>query len=213
MAPGTRLDLIVRAPAEGDVARIIDQRLGESVTLARLIGTGTAPPRKPFDPAPLRASQIPEPRLAEAERLEFVFAAAGSSAPVIAASADPLSAIGLGSLCLSANDYWTINDIGWPSGDPRLPKPLAVLERGRSYRFSLKNDSQLMHPIHIHGHSFKLLGSDKRTLPVHHSDTILLTPGETIEAAFVADNPGRWMLHCHVIEHQESGMMAFVEVV
>jgi FtsP/CotA-like multicopper oxidase with cupredoxin domain len=47
---------------------------------------------------------------------------------------------------------------------------------------------------------------------VHHADTLLLLPGELAEVAFVADNPGDWMFHCHIIEHQESGMMGFVRV-
>jgi FtsP/CotA-like multicopper oxidase with cupredoxin domain len=44
------------------------------------------------------------------------------------------------------------------------------------------------------------------------ADTVLLLPEQEIEAAFVADNPGDWMLHCHVIEHQESGMMGYFRV-
>jgi FtsP/CotA-like multicopper oxidase with cupredoxin domain len=39
-----------------------------------------------------------------------------------------------------------------------------------------------------------------------------VAPGERVEVALVADNPGLWMLHCHVLEHQGSGMMALVEV-
>ena len=57
-----------------------------------------------------------------------------------------------------------------------------------------------------------MLRSSKQDLPVHHADTVLLLPGEEADAAFVADNPGNWMLHCHVIEHQENGMMAFFRV-
>jgi FtsP/CotA-like multicopper oxidase with cupredoxin domain len=46
----------------------------------------------------------------------------------------------------------------------------------------------------------------------HWSDTVLLDPRTRAEIAFVADNPGDWMLHCHVLEHQASGMMALVRV-
>ena len=59
---------------------------------------------------------------------------------------------------------------------------------------------------------FKVLGSDRRSLPVHYADTVLLTPKETVDVAFVADNPGDWMLHCHIIEHQEAGMMGYLRV-
>ncbi len=37
-------------------------------------------------------------------------------------------------------------------------------------------------------------------------------PDETTEITLVADNPGKWMLHCHILEHQASGMMGVVEV-
>ena len=57
-----------------------------------------------------------------------------------------------------------------------------------------------------------MLKSNRRDLPVHHADTVLLQPKERIEVAFVADNPGGWMLHCHIIEHQETGMMGYIRV-
>jgi FtsP/CotA-like multicopper oxidase with cupredoxin domain len=212
LGPGGRLDLVIRAPADHAVATLVDQRLSDVVPLARLIGWGPDRPATPFDPRPLRAGRIAEPRLADAERLPFVFARAADygAAPIID---DPLAAAALGSLCLSSNDFWRINGRAWPGSDhAQIPAPLAVLARGRSYVFSLKNGSQLLHPIHIHGHTFKVLRSDRRSLPVHYADTVVLTPDETIDVAFVADNPGKWMFHCHIIEHQETGMMGYVEV-
>lgn len=43
-------------------------------------------------------------------------------------------------------------------------------------------------------------------------DTLLMAPRSRATVAMVADNPGRWMLHCHIPEHQEAGMMAVVNV-
>jgi FtsP/CotA-like multicopper oxidase with cupredoxin domain len=43
-------------------------------------------------------------------------------------------------------------------------------------------------------------------------DTVLLAPDEEAEIAFVADNPGNWMIHCHILEHQAAGMMAVLRV-
>ena len=65
----------------------------------------------------------------------------------------------------------------------------------------------------MHGHSFRVL--TRNGAPVPHSpfrDTVLLGRQEVSEIALVADNPGSWMFHCHILEHQESGMMAVVEV-
>jgi FtsP/CotA-like multicopper oxidase with cupredoxin domain len=43
-------------------------------------------------------------------------------------------------------------------------------------------------------------------------DTVLMSPREEIEIAFVADNPGNWMFHCHILEHHAGGMMSVVRV-
>ena len=43
-------------------------------------------------------------------------------------------------------------------------------------------------------------------------DTVLVPARERAEIAFVADNPGDWMFHCHVLEHQAGGMMAVIRV-
>ncbi len=179
--------------------------------LAHFVGQGAAARKRAFDPAPLRAARIPEPDLKTAERLSFLFQA--SDAGEVVSAADDALGAAIGSLCLSEKIFWTINGRSWPDRDhARLPPPLAVLQRGQSYVFALKNDSPFVHPIHIHGHTFKLLRSSKQSRPQHHVDTLLLLPEEEAEVAFVADNPGDWMFHCHVIEHQESGMMGYLRV-
>ncbi len=48
--------------------------------------------------------------------------------------------------------------------------------------------------------------------PVHRADTVLVMPNERVQTAFVAGQPGAWMIHCHVVEHQETGMMAWFRV-
>jgi FtsP/CotA-like multicopper oxidase with cupredoxin domain len=60
---------------------------------------------------------------------------------------------------------------------------------------------------------FRVLSRNgKEVAPRQLADTVLLDPDSRAEIAFVADNPGNWMLHCHVLEHQASGMMAVVRV-
>ena len=46
----------------------------------------------------------------------------------------------------------------------------------------------------------------------YFADTALLSPKERLRVAFVADNPGDWMLHCHFIEHQARGMTGYLHV-
>jgi len=93
-----------------------------------------------------------------------------------------------------------------------IPAPLARLQRGKTYIFELNNLTQYHHPIHLHGHTFRVLESNKKAITPFHTDTILLGKNERVRAAFVADNPGRWMYHCHVIEHLKTGLMGYIEV-
>ena len=87
--------------------------------------------------------------------------------------------------------------------------PLFALELGRSYEMEIVNDTAWPHPIHLHGHVFRVLAGPAEG---EWRDTLLVEPGRRATVAFVADNPGDWMLHCHILDHQESGMAAFVRV-
>ena len=212
--PAMRLDLAMRSPAEGR-ATLYDYFAPEPVPLAHFRSEG--PPMRPraFDPAGLKPNPIAEPDLESAERQVFSFSATATGAPVAAGAAVPegVPAILLDDLCTTPQTFWAINKRAWPGRDHSLlPPPLATLRRGGSYIFELRNTTPRMHPIHLHGHSFKWLRSNKRDLPVHHADTVLLLPKERAEIAFVADNPGDWMFHCHIIEHQETGMMSYIRV-
>ena len=91
--------------------------------------------------------------------------------------------------------------------------PVLKLSRWRSYIIHFVNETAFTHPIHLHGHPMRVLEANGRK-PAHvlWRDTLLLEPRARGTVALVADNPGRWMLHCHIPEHQEAGMMAVVEV-
>ena len=80
-------------------------------------------------------------------------------------------------------------------------EPLEVTS-GERVRLSIMNMTMMAHPMHIHGHTWALPGSDGL-----RKDTVLIRPMETVEADLQADNPGTWMLHCHNIYHAELGMM------
>lgn len=85
--------------------------------------------------------------------------------------------------------------------------PIRVRERDL-VRLHIVNKTNVFHPIHIHGHVFSILAKNGRPLsgsPVH-VDAVLIGPNETWDVAFKADNPGIWMLHCHVLGHAAHGM-------
>ncbi len=108
---------------------------------------------------------------------------------------------------------WTVNGKSMPDDGHEHAAPILKLGLGRSYVLELANQTQWHHPIHLHGHVFRVLTREGRsTRHREWLDTVLLPPRTRAEIVFVADNPGNWMLHCHVLEHQHAGMMAVVRV-
>ena len=79
----------------------------------------------------------------------------------------------------------------------------------REVALKLVNDTSWPHGIHLHGHHFTEVGESSPSL----RDTILLQPRETRRIAFVADNPGDWLLHCHMLEHAAAGMTSWFRVI
>ena len=89
--------------------------------------------------------------------------------------------------------------------------------RGDVVKIRLRNDRRavhaMQHPVHIHGQRFLVLGRDG--VPNDNlvwKDTVLLPAGSTADLLLELSNPGRWMLHCHIAEHLESGMKLVFDV-
>jgi FtsP/CotA-like multicopper oxidase with cupredoxin domain len=218
LGPAMRADLLVQAPARaGEILRVVDFASAEPWLVAELTAAGLRLNRGPFAPKPLYAATVPRADTGAAERLTFTFGASSgaSAAAEIAAGlapGDPLAKVLLDSLCVRDTSLWAVNQVPWPSGpNAVLPPPLGTLKAGRPYVFEWVNTTPHPHPIHLHGHAFEVLSSSRRTLPRHLADTVILNPRERIEIAFVAA-PGDWMLHCHILEHLEYGMMGYLRV-
>lgn len=111
---------------------------------------------------------------------------------------------------MSRGMAWAINGV---SQSEHIHEPLLVLQRNSSHILRMVNNTAWHHPIHLHGHSFRVISRNSQ--PTRHRewlDTALVAPRETTEIAFVADNPGDWMFHCHILEHQAAGMMSSIRV-
>ncbi|HET7579093.1 MAG TPA: copper oxidase [Bacillales bacterium] len=81
--------------------------------------------------------------------------------------------------------------------------PLDV-KKGDKVKIRLGNLSMDTHPIHLHGHNFKVVAKDGVRLPKsdqYKANTVKVAPGETYDIVFTADNPGNWPLHCHIPHH------------
>ena len=93
------------------------------------------------------------------------------------------------------------------------PSPMFACKLGHSYLLRFKNTTNVDHPMHLHGHTFKMIRRNGEPFAGDvYRDTFTLFAGETIEIAFLADNPGEWMIHCHRGMHQHSGMMSLFTV-
>ena len=84
--------------------------------------------------------------------------------------------------------------------------PFFEVSAGETVRLAIVNETAWPHGMHLHGHHF--VEEDTGAL----RDTTLVAPGERREIAFIADNPGDWLLHCHMLEHAHSGMMTWFRV-
>lgn len=207
VGPGMRADLVVDCVGEPGtrVAIADDFYRGRGFELMGLAIEGDAvrgaPPSTP--PPALPANPVPEPDLDGAERHEIVF---GGGMMGGMAREQMMAMIRQGMA-------WTVNGEPVPSPGHHDHAPLFTVERGRTCRVVYRNETRWHHPIHVHGHHFRVLrrnGTDVPHQPLR--DTVLMNPLETVETAFVADNPGDWMLHCHVLEHQASGMTGMFRV-
>lgn len=95
----------------------------------------------------------------------------------------------------------------WTMGGQAFPdaEPLAI-RKGERVRVRMRNMSMGLHPMHLHGHFFRVGSAWK--------DTVLVPPhmGE-VTFDFLADNPGQWFFHCHNAYHMETGMARVVRYV
>ena len=212
LGPASRLDILMRAPKPGATARIVDYFAPQPVVLAEFAAEGDAIRTDTFKAHPLRAGRFTPVDVKTAGRLTFDLSTTATGESI--AALGNAAGFEIGSLCLSKRTFWAINKQSWASADHSdSGPPLATLKAGGSYVFVLKNLTANAHPIHIHGHTFEVLSSSLRKLPRHRADTVLVLPRETVEIAFKADNIGKWMFHCHILEHQETGMMGYLAVV
>ncbi|MEK5357953.1 multicopper oxidase family protein [Paenibacillus sp. FSL L8-0709] len=85
--------------------------------------------------------------------------------------------------------------------------PALKAKTGDNVKITFINDGEVDHPMHVHGHFFRVL--EKNGVKVNSTlmkDTVLVKPGEKIVITFKADNPGSWMIHCHELHHAAAGM-------
>ena len=100
--------------------------------------------------------------------------------------------------------WWSINGRLFPH------VPMYVVREGDVVVMHIENHSGEVHPMHLHGHHEVVLA--RNGVAASGSpwwvDSLNVLPGETYDIAFVANNPGIWMDHCHNLKHAAQGMIA-----
>ena len=86
--------------------------------------------------------------------------------------------------------YWTINGAAEPSSG----KPLFSVRRGAPVTLALVNRSSVVQQIHLHGHAMRLLHDLDDGWEPYWRDSVLVAAGKTKHVAFIADNPGKWVI-------------------
>lgn len=112
-------------------------------------------------------------------------------------------------------NYFTINGKSFPDTST------ISVKKGDRVRLRFIGIGQFIHPMHLHGVPFKIVAIDGFPIPPDMQitrDTVSVAPGERYDIEFVATEPGKWMLHCHILHHttnnnvEPGGLMMIIEV-
>jgi len=113
---------------------------------------------------------------------------------------------------------WTIDGVAFAGHDHAAHgmapmAPALTLQRDHFYRLQFVNESPRIHPIHLHGMFFRLLARNGVAVDEpFFRDTVLVNARETVDVGLVPTETGSWMMHCHILEHAEAGMMTTIAV-
>ncbi len=114
----------------------------------------------------------------------------------------------MGSMAGMAYNTFTINGRAFPDTEPLKVK------KGERVRIRMINvGTSTIHPMHLHGHQFKVVAVDGNPVPLAAQltrNTQPIHPGETYDIEFIANNPGTWLFHCHELHHADGGMIMAV---
>ena len=190
IAMGERYDLIITA--QDGVFPLVAESVGKSDIARALLRTGSGKVTEPgYRPVELDSHPLTAEMLSAREEVRLAKSSPDRIQDLI--------------LSGSMHPYeWKINGRTYAKTRPLL------IERNERGRFRIRNNTMMPHPIHIHGHTFQLGaagGSGAR------KDTVLVPSMGQIDVDLLADNPGKWMIHCHNAYHAEAGMMTRLDYI
>ena len=187
LSPGNRIDVIVSIPENGqDLTYLIRDTFTRNANtlLSVVVGGDIVAPTKET----MKMAYIPD--WSEAAKLE----------PDKEYLLNAKRSMGKGI-------EWTINGKAFPDYDP------ITLKYNTFNKIRFTNQSSRLHPMHLHGQFFKVIARNGVVVSEPYwRDTVLVHAKETVDIALVPLDKGRWVNHCHILEHAEAGMLTVVEV-
>ena len=190
-----RLDIDVSIPSDGGAYPILAQLEGGKERTGIILATTGAQIDRVPDMAELTAPSV----LLDLERQ--LLAAKGLDAR-------PADADLTIDLTGDMSRYvWGISGKSFENRDP------IRVSSGQRVEITMRNQTMMSHPMHLHGHHFQVVGLGRTRLSGAMRDTVLVPAMESVTIAFDADNPGEWPLHCHNMYHMAAGMMTTVKYV
>jgi FtsP/CotA-like multicopper oxidase with cupredoxin domain len=190
IAPGERYDVLVELGTDDVELRTLHHDRGHNIP----------------DPGPVELLSV---RVGAAGKTPAALPTAWGSVPPITVEASTPRR----QLVLREDDtvpnmpVFTINDEAFPDITP------AAGAMGQTEVWEIVNEAEMDHPFHLHGMEFQQV--DANGVPTRTrgwKDTINVPQLQTVRFAVKFDAPGRWMYHCHILEHAERGMMGELEV-
>jgi FtsP/CotA-like multicopper oxidase with cupredoxin domain len=201
LGPAQRVDLLV--VPEGDFA--LEEISGREAFSFAAFAVRAGSDGQAAIPA-LPANQIPEPDLDNATPVKLLMegGAMGGFADMVY-NGKKLE----GDAFRTTGQAWAFNGVA-----NLAEEPLFKASRGETIVIETVNKTGWVHAMHVHGHHFRVIERSGATADDGQPwrDTFLIGPEQTTKIAFVADNPGMWLLHCHMLEHAAAGMNTWFEV-
>lgn len=96
------------------------------------------------------------------------------------------------------------------NGKSSMQDTIFTVREGERIEAVIRNQTEMAHPMHLHGHYFKVAAINNVAIEGALRDTVLVPPSTSVTIRFAADNPGNWAFHCHHLYHMNAGMMGAI---
>jgi FtsP/CotA-like multicopper oxidase with cupredoxin domain len=210
LAAGQRADIVIDGAASPGEPRAVMDRRG-NLQLARVATAGRPVRAKALGrPAAIAPNRLTEPNVGKATDHYLMFEGGVSGAPAIG---------NVDGKVLKVEEIMEKHGLAWTMNysaqheHALMHEPLFHMRKGEHVTLKMINNTDYEHPMHLHGHFFRVLAlNDAPTRLREWRDTVTIGPRGTCDIAFVAENVGEWMFHCHILDHAAGGMMGTVVV-